>query len=157
MVIVVAFILKYGDVAEYSEAMCETSWNEKLVMIVFCQFNDYMLAVGWRAFANINCDIKDSTLYTADEFGLSEGWLLEMQTAHDPVGGAGFVVLYEVDFGYFLIEFLLVVAFEEVASGILEYSWLDDYRAFYVGFDYIHDRLRVFFRGTCALCYHRHF
>ena len=56
-----------------------------------------------------------------------------METTHDAVGGAGFIVLDEVHFANFFFKFLLVVAFEEVASGILEDSWLDNYRAFYVG------------------------
>ena len=46
MVVVVAFILEDGYIAEDSEAVGETSWNEELTMIVFGQFYCYMLAIG---------------------------------------------------------------------------------------------------------------
>ncbi len=46
----------------------------------------------------------------------------------------------EVYFGYLLVEDLLVVAFEEVASGVFEDVGLYYYWAFYVCFDYLHDK-----------------
>ncbi len=61
-----------------------------------------------------------------------------MEASHHSVSGAGFVVLYEIYFGNLLVKDLLVVAFEEIASCIFEDAGLEDYWAFYVGFDYIH-------------------
>ena len=138
MVVVVAFILKYGDVAEDSKAMSEASRDKELAVVVFCQFYSYMLAICRGTFTYIDGYIKDRAFYTAYELCMGEGRPLEVKATHNTICRAGFVVLDEVYFGYFFFEFLLVVAFEEVASGILEDSGLDDYYSFYICLDYIH-------------------
>ena len=111
MVEAVAFVLKDGDGAEDSEAVSEASWNEELAVIVLGQFDGYVLAVCWGAFTDVDGYIEDSSFDAADKLGLSEGRVLEVKATHDAVGGAGFVVLDEVYFGYFFVEFLLVVGF----------------------------------------------
>ena len=37
--------------------MGKALWNEELNMVIFCQLYCHMLAIGWRAFTNIYCDI----------------------------------------------------------------------------------------------------
>ena len=44
-----------------------------------------MLAVGGTSLADIHSDIKDGTLYTADQLRLSEWRSLEVQTTHHTV------------------------------------------------------------------------
>ena len=138
MVIIVAFVLEDGDIADDGETVCEASGDEELSMVIFGEFNGYVLSIGWRAFSDVNGYVKDCAFDTADKLGLSEGWALEVESTHDSVGGAGFIVLDEVDFGYFFIEFLLVVAFEEVTSCVFENSRLDDYQAFNICFYNFH-------------------
>ena len=66
-----------------------------------------MLTVGRAALADVYDDIEDGTLDAADEFGLGEGRALEVQASHDTVGTHAFVVLYESDGAYFLVELTL--------------------------------------------------
>ncbi len=67
-----------------------------------------------------------------------------MEASHYAVGGAGFVVLDEVYGADFSVEDLLVVAFEEVASGVFEDAGLEDDYSFYISFDYLHICLGFF-------------
>ena len=45
-----------------------------------------MLAVGWAAFADIDCYIEHSSLHAADKLGLGEWRALEMKAAHHTIG-----------------------------------------------------------------------
>ena len=130
MVIVIAFVLEDGDITEDGEAVGKTSWDEELTVVVFGQFDCHVLSICGRAFANVYGYVKDCAFDAADELGLGEWRTLEVETSHHTVCGAGFVILDEIYFGYFLVEFLLVIAFEEVASCIFEDPRLYDYHAF---------------------------
>ncbi len=46
VVVVVAFLLEDGDVAEDGEAVGKASWDEELAMVVFGQLYCYVLAVS---------------------------------------------------------------------------------------------------------------
>ena len=116
MIEIVAFVLENGYLTEDGETVGETSWNEELEVVVFGQFYGYVLAICRGAFADIDGYVEDCAFDTADELGLSEWWALEVEAAHHAVGGAGFVVLDEVDFSNFLVEFVFIVTFEEIAS-----------------------------------------
>ena len=97
-----------------------------------------MPAVGGGAFADIDSNIQYGTFDTPYKFGLSEGWKLEMKSAHHPFGRHRFIVLNEVDGAYFLIKFLFVITLKEISACILEYTRLDDHYAIYIGLDYFH-------------------
>ena len=47
MVVVVALVLEHSDVAEDGEAVGEASGDEELAVVVFGEFDGYVLAVGW--------------------------------------------------------------------------------------------------------------
>lgn len=127
MVVVITFVLEYRCVTEDGETMREAAGNKELEVIVFSQFDCYMLAVSGGAFADINCHIKDCSLYAAHELSLSEWWALEMQPSHNTKSGARFVVLDEIHWVDFGIEDFFIVAFEEAASGVFEDAGLDNY------------------------------
>ncbi len=127
VVVVVAFVLEDGDVAEDGEAVGKASWNEELAMVVFGQFYRYMLAVCRGAFADVDGYVKDCAFDASYELGLGEGRTLEVEATHHAVGRAGLVVLDEVYFGDLLVKGLLVVAFEEVTTSIFE-----DFRLNYI-------------------------
>ncbi len=138
VIVVIAFVLEYGDVTEDGEAVGKASRNEELAMVVFGQFYCYVLAVGRRAFADVDGYVEDCAFDATDELGLGIWWTLEVEAAHDAVGGAGFVVLDEVYFGYLLVEDLLVVAFEEVAAGVFEDFGFYYKNTIYFCWDYLH-------------------
>ena len=109
--------------------MSKTLWNEELAMIIFCQFNSYMLTISRRAFADIYCNIKHSTFYAAYQFALCVRWTLEMQTTHYTIAAHRLIVLTEVntvsqDWGNLLFKLSLAETLEEVATRVTEEAWL---------------------------------
>ena len=101
-----------------------------------------MLTVGWGTFADVDGDVEDGALDAADEFGLGEWWGLEVEAAHHAVGGHALVVLYELDamtkdWGDCFVEVTFGEALEEVAAGVAEYFWFNNYYAVNGGFDYV--------------------
>ena len=85
-----------------------------------------MLAVGGAALADVHSHIEHGTFHTAHEFGLCEGWALEMQASHHAITRHTFIVLYEPDRAYLLIEFSLGETLKEIASRVGEDAWLND-------------------------------
>ena len=138
MVVIVALILKDGDIAEDSEAVGKTSWDEELTVVVFGEFYRHMLSICGRSLPDVDGDVKYGTFDTTDELGLGEWRLLEVEASHDAIGGTGFVVLNEFDFGNLLVEFPLGEGFEEIAAGVFEDAGLDDDRAVNFCMNYIH-------------------
>ena len=63
-----------------------------------------------------------------------------MQASHYAIAGHGFVVLYEIDFSHFFFEFPLGEAFEEITTGVGEYSGFDNYDSVELGFDDVHNK-----------------
>ena len=57
MIEVITLILEDGCFWEDCKTMGKALWNEELNMVIFCQLYCHMLAIGWRAFTNIYCDI----------------------------------------------------------------------------------------------------
>lgn len=121
--------------------MGKTFGNKELEMIVLCQFYSYMLAIGWTVLSNIDCDIKDCTLHTADQFGLCEWRALEMQASHHAISGFTLIVLNKGYLSYLLVELPLGEGFEEVATRIFEYTGLDYQDAIDGGFDNVHTKI----------------
>ena len=132
---VVALVLEDCCLAEDGKAVGEAFGHEELAVVVFGEFDCYVLAVGGAALADIHCHIEHLAPDASDEFTLGVGRPLEMQPAHHSVGGHRFVVLHEVDVKSGLLpEFLGVEALEEVSPGVPEDLRLDDEHAFYVAF-----------------------
>ena len=52
-----------------------------------------------------------------------------MENTKETISGERLVVLDEVDFTNFFFEFILIEAFEEVATAISEDLWFDNYKA----------------------------
>ena len=48
--------------------MSKALWDEKLTMIIFCQFYCHMLAISRGAFTKIYCNIEHSTFYALSLF-----------------------------------------------------------------------------------------
>ena len=59
--------------------------NKELEMIIFCQLYSHMLAISWRALADIYSYIEDSTFYAAYQLALGIWWALEMQASHHAI------------------------------------------------------------------------
>ena len=109
--------------------MSKALWNEELAMIIFCQFYSHMLAVSRGAFTNINCNIKNSTLYATHQLTLSIRWTLEVQASHYAVTTHRLVVLAEVntvsqDWGNLFFKLSLAEALKEITTSITEKVWL---------------------------------
>lgn len=77
-------------------------------------------------------------LDATNKLTLGEGRSLEMQSSHHAIARHAFVVLNKIDLANFLLKFSLAERLEEIASGILEYLWFDDYNAFNSGFYNVH-------------------
>ena len=82
---VVAFVLENNFICQYYEAMGEASRNEELTVIILSEFDSYMQAECRRAFTDIDCDIKNSSLDNAYELALSVRRLLEMKASENSV------------------------------------------------------------------------
>ena len=105
MIVVVALVLEHSRIAQDCKAMGEASWYEELAVIVFGQEAGYVLAVCGGTFAYVYGNVEDLSAHAPYELRLSKGWSLKVESAHHSIRGAGFVVLDEVYFGNFLIEF----------------------------------------------------
>ena len=97
-----------------------------------------MLSVCRRTLANINSNIKYSTLHTAHKFTLSEWRTLEMQSAHHTIGAHALIILYKINLVHLLLKFTLRERLEEIATSIFKYSRLYDYNAINGSFNYVH-------------------
>ena len=128
MIEVITLILEDSCFRENGETMSKALWNEELAMIIFCQFYSHMLAVSRGAFTNINCNIKNSTLYATHQLTLSIRWTLEVQASHYAVTTHRLVVLAEVntvsqDWGNLFFKLSLAEALEEITTSITEEAW----------------------------------
>ena len=85
MVELIAFVLEDSRFAQHSEAVGEAFRYEELAVIVLCEFDGDVLAVGRGAFTDVNGYVQDGAFDTANEFALGEWWALEMQTTHHAV------------------------------------------------------------------------
>ena len=127
----VAFVLEDSSLGQDGKAVGEALGNEELSMVVLRELHRDVLPVGVAAFADVHCNIQHGPTHTPHQLALGEGRTLEVQAAHNAVGGHGFVVLDEA---YFLpekggnpgVEFPLGETFEEISAGILENFGLYD-------------------------------
>lgn len=85
MIELIAFVLEDSGLRENSEAMGKTTRDEKLTMIVFCQFHCHMLSECRLAFTDVNGYVKDCAFDATHEFALSIGHALIVQTTHHAV------------------------------------------------------------------------
>lgn len=51
------FVLEDYLISENYKTMCKASWDEELTMVIFGEFNSYVLAKSWRAFPDINNNV----------------------------------------------------------------------------------------------------
>lgn len=138
MIEVVTFVLEDGRLAQYRESVGKSLWNEKLPVIIFCQFHSHMLSVGGASLADIHRYIQYRSLHAAHQFALGVGRALEMQPPHHPVGGHAFIVLYKLYLAYLLFKFPLRERFEEITSRVSENARFYDYHVLYCCFDDFH-------------------
>ena len=138
-IVIVAFILEYGNVAEYGESMGKTARYEQLQLVVLAEFNSYMPAIRGRALADIDGYVEHRSTGTAHEFGLSERWTLKVKSAHHTPSRAAFIILHELYFpAYSVIEIALRIALEEIPTGVCEDPWLHYHNAGYISLYYFH-------------------
>ena len=136
---VVALVLENCVLAEHGKTVGKAFWNEELAVVVFSEFDCYVLAVGGTATADIYRNVKNSALYTSYKFALCERRQLEVEATEHTIVAAGFVVLYEVDVqSGLLLEFAGIEALEKISAGVTENLRLNDKYAFYFCFDYFH-------------------
>ena len=53
MIELVTLVLKNSDIAQHCKAMGKTLRDEELTMIIFCQFDSYMLAISRAALTDV--------------------------------------------------------------------------------------------------------
>lgn len=138
MVEIVALVLENRRLGKDGEAVGETPRNEGLQVIVFRKFHGHMPAVGRRAFADVESDVKHPAPDTAHKLALGKWRTLEMQPPHHTIRRHGLVVLAEINMAHFLVEFTLGKTLEKIASRIPEKTRLDDQHTLYLSLDYIH-------------------
>jgi len=73
--------------------------NEQLKVVIYAQFDSEPTSVGTRTFPEINGYVIDCSFSNPDQFGLSIGSLLKMQTPDHTLNRTGLVVLDEVQRG----------------------------------------------------------
>ena len=108
------------------------------LLIVTTKQACYMLTVCRTALTDVNGYIENSSFYATYELALGERRCLEMQASHYSIRGHRFIILHKIDLANFLLKFSLAERFEEIASGILEYLWFDDYNALNSGLYNVH-------------------
>ena len=139
-IVVVTFVLEHGCGAEHRETVGETARDEELAVILGREFHSHMAAVGGRTLADVYGHIEHTPNHAAHKLGLCEGWTLEMQSAHHPACGHGFIVLNKIYVAADgLAERAVVVAFKKIAALVVENAWLKDEHAVNIGFDYFHE------------------
>jgi len=126
-IIVVAFVLKHGNIAQNSKAMGKAARNEELAVVVLRQFNGHMLPECGRAAADVDGYIEHSASHTAHQFGLSKGRTLEMQTAHYSTRGTTFIVLHKVHRSHLPLKFALRITLEKISARICKNTGFYDY------------------------------
>ena len=143
MVELVTLILKDCRFTQHGKAVREATGNKELAMVIFGQFHSNVLAISGTPLANINCNIKNSSLYATNQFTLGERRCLKMQATHHAIAGHTFIILNEVDCmtkngRHLLIKLSPGEAFKEVSSFIAKDLWLYDQYAINSGFYYFH-------------------
>ena len=135
---IVALILEDCAFGKYSKTVSEATRNEELPMVVFGQFYGYMLTVCRTAFSDVNGYIQNCTFYATNKLTLGEGRSLKVKSSHHSIRTHTLIILHEVNLANFLIKFSLAERLEEIASGILEYLWFDDYNVLNGGLYNVH-------------------
>ena len=146
-VVGVAFVLKHSVLRKYCESVCESFRDEKLTVVVFCEFNCNVFSVGRRAFADVDCDVEDTAFDYAYELCLGVWRFLEMKASDHAVAGPAFVVLDEAGVADLFYEFSFGEGFEEVAAAVAEDFRFQDQYAGDFGLDYVHISLFVIYNN----------
>ena len=115
--------------------MGKTGGHPKLLLVFTAQAGTDPLAERGRRLAAIHRHIKDFPLDAAHQLPLGMGILLKVQTAQNPLAGAGMVVLDERNGGLSVrlkgaIEVALVPALVEEAAGIAKHPGGDQERPY---------------------------
>lgn len=138
VVVVVALVLENGNIAEHGKAMSKTAGDEDLTMVVARELDGDMLTKGGGTTADVDNDIKNSTLNTTHELALRVGHTLIVEATDDTIGGHALVVLNELYGAYQLVELALREGLEEIATRVLKDARLYDNNALEGGRDDVH-------------------
>ena len=138
VVVVVALVLENGNIAEHGKAMSKTAGDEDLTMVVARELDGDMLTKGGGTTADVDNDIKNSTLNTTHELALRVGHALIVEATNDAVGGHALVVLNELYGAYQFVELALRKGLEEIATRVLKDARLYDNNALEGGRDDVH-------------------
>lgn len=111
--------------------MGKASRDEDLTMVVFRKLHSDMFSISRRAFPYVDSHVKDPSFDAADQLALGVRRSLEMKTAHHAIGRHRFVILHEVDPADLFFKFSLGERFEEISTGVVEDTGLDDYNPVY--------------------------
>ena len=121
MIEIVALVLEYGRLAQHGKAVGKAFRDKELTMILLGQFDGNVLPVGWRALADVNCNVQYRPFHAAHQFALGVGRALEMLATHDAIRRHAFVVLHKIDGADLLFELPLGEGLEEIAPRIFEH------------------------------------
>ena len=135
---IIYLISKDCFVTKNKETMCKTTWNKELTLILFREFYHDIFSKGRATLANINGNIQDLSLDYANQFCLRILSFLIVETTQYAIRRLRFIVLYKLDFTYFLLEFFVFPRFKEIATSILKDTRLDDKYTFYVRLFILH-------------------
>ena len=141
-VVVVALVLEHGHVAQNGEAVGEPARHEELSVVILREFDGDMPTICRGTLADVDGHVENTAADAAHELGLCVWRTLEVQAAHDAAARHRLVVLHEVDLpSDRLVEGLLVVALEEIASRILEDAGFYYEDALKGGLYHLHDSM----------------
>ena len=85
MIELVAFVLEHRRFAQHGKTVCKAFWDEKLPVVILSQLHSHVLAVGGRAFPDINRNVKHTATNAPYKFCLCIRRTLEMQPTHDTI------------------------------------------------------------------------
>jgi predicted nucleotidyltransferase component of viral defense system len=115
-----------GNLTEHGEAVAEPDRDEELAVLLVVEDVRLPLAVGGRAPAQVDGDVEDRAARAADQLRLARLGL-EVNPTQGPLGGAGVVVLDELDPDAVLGPEAVTVGLDHEAAGVTVDRWLQQH------------------------------
>ncbi len=114
---IIAFIAKLFNFAQYQKSMCESSRNQKLLLVFFCQFDTILFSVCFASASQIHNYIKNRTFNYSHQFCL---WiiLLEMKPLQYTFGTHRLVILNKRNINLSFLHNSLAISPHEIGTTV---------------------------------------
>ena len=119
---ITTFVEELDGIGQSQESMCKSRWNIDLILFLCGESNTGPFSELRRTDPDVDRDVQSFSFHDPAQLGL---WMSQLivESAQCSAGGTRMIVLNEAICDAKLLEFCLVVSFEEKTAFIAKHPW----------------------------------